>query len=196
MKSAVEIIENVCEALAANRPVEAEQILREHDPFIPIKKTKSNISCKNKVETFLRDGFVDRYSNERLIFPGTLLLISNKLSESFPYHPNWKMSECHMAYWKLYPTVDHIVPIARGGKNDETNWITTSQLRNSAKANWKIDELNWKKYRIEEINKWDGMTRWFLDLIDRDKSPLATPAMREWYNVAAKFRDHPLLANS
>lgn len=65
MKSAVEIIENVCEALAANRPVKAEQILREHDPFIPIKKTKSNISCKNKMETFLRDGFVDRYSNER-----------------------------------------------------------------------------------------------------------------------------------
>lgn len=24
---------------------------------------------------------------------------------------NWKMSECHLAYWHLLPTIDHIIPI-------------------------------------------------------------------------------------
>ena len=198
MKKSVEMIEDVCKALAANQTNEAEQIIRARDRFIVIEKTKRKYSFNDKMETFLRDGFVDGYSGERLIFPGTLLLISKKISDDFPYHRNWAMDKCHIAYWKLYPTIDHIDPIARcaRGGDDKKNWITTSQLRNSAKANWTIKELGWTICAPETINKWDGMTRWFLDFTDKDKSLLAQSNIRKWYNAAAKFRDHPLLAKS
>ncbi|MFF0818704.1 HNH endonuclease [Rhodococcus sp. NPDC003318] len=51
------------------------------------------------------------------------------------------MSQTHFAYWELFPTIDHIVPVTRGGADDESNWVTTSMLRNSAKAHWTLDEL-------------------------------------------------------
>lgn len=51
------------------------------------------------------------------------------------------MSECHIVYWELFPTIDHIVPVARGGRNSEENWVSTSMLRNSAKFNGTLEEL-------------------------------------------------------
>jgi len=59
---------------------------------------------------FARDGFIDRYRGSRLIFPPVLRLLSLYLPKEFPYHKNGKMTEGHMAYWELFPTVDHVVP--------------------------------------------------------------------------------------
>ena len=61
-------------------------------------------------EIYLRDGFVDRYIGHRLKFPPVLRLLSMKFPDSFPFHKNWKMSDCHVAYWELMSTIDHIVP--------------------------------------------------------------------------------------
>ena len=67
------------------------------------------------------------------------------------------MSETHMIYWELFPTVDHVVPIARGGGDDESNWVTTSMLHNSAKSNWKLEELGWQLLPAGDIEQWDGL---------------------------------------
>ena len=91
---------------------------------------------------FARDGFVDRYSGDKLVFPGTLLrLLSALMPDEFPAHPNWKMSASHVMYWELCPTIDHLVPVARGGADNESNYVTISMLRNSAKAHWTLEEL-------------------------------------------------------
>ena len=78
---------------------------------------------------------------KRLVFPGTLRLLSHLLPEEIPYHPNWKYSECHSLYWHLYPTVDHVVPIARGGLDTTGNLVCTSMLRNGAKSHSTLEEL-------------------------------------------------------
>jgi hypothetical protein len=78
---------------------------------------------------------VDRYSGLPLVFPGVLRLLSRLLPQEFPFHPNWKMAETHPAYWELFPTIDHVLPVSRGGVDSDVNWVTTSMLRNAAKAN-------------------------------------------------------------
>jgi hypothetical protein len=40
------------------------------------------------MEVFLRDGFLDRYTGSRLIFPATLRMLSQLLPEEFPAHPH------------------------------------------------------------------------------------------------------------
>jgi hypothetical protein len=100
------------------------------------------------------------------VFPGTLRVISELLPAGvFPHHPNWKMSECHIAYYELFPVVDHIMPGARGGTTQCTNLATTSTVRNSAKANFTLAELGWRLLDDGELNKWDGLTKLFFEIM-------------------------------
>ncbi|MDF1744952.1 MAG: HNH endonuclease signature motif containing protein [Gimesia sp.] len=140
------VIQDVCRAVENSDLEAAKQIIETGYPFEPPKPI-SNQSRKynetEKTKLFLRDGFIDRYSGEMLVFPPVLRLLSKLMPEEIPYHPNWKMSECHLMYWQLYPTIDHIKPVARGGVNEESNWVCTSQLKNSIKSNWTLEELDW-----------------------------------------------------
>jgi hypothetical protein len=111
----------------------------------------------------MRDGFVDRYSGLRLVNPGVLRLLSALLPRDFPAHPNWKMSESHVAFWELFPTIDHVVPVARGGADEPSNWVTTSMFLNSAKSNALLDEIGWTLYPAGTLESWDGLTQWLMD---------------------------------
>ena len=134
---------------------------------------------------FLGDGFIDRYSGTQLVFPGVLRLLARLLPAEFPAHPNWKMSASHIIYWELFPTVDHVVPIARGG-TDKNNWITTSMVLNSAKSNWTLDELRWTLLPSGDPGTWDGLLRWFLAFISRSPEHLADSYIKTWHSAAKR----------
>src|SRR2546421_668252 len=119
----------------------ARDVLRTEYPFVSATPEGRRYTELQSLQIFLRDGFVDRYSGQRLVFPGVLRLLSRLLPQEFPFHPNWKMTETHPAYWELFPTIDHVLPIARGGAHSQINWVTTSMLRNAGKANWTLEEL-------------------------------------------------------
>lgn len=138
---------------------------------------------------FLRDGFLDRYCGARLVFPGTLRLLSQLLPVEFPAHKNWKMSESHPAFWELFPTIDHVVPVARGGLDDASNWVTTSMLRNSAKAHWTLEELGWRLHAPAPSEQWDGLTGWFLERTETHPELLASPYLRRWRGAALRARN-------
>ncbi len=57
-----------------------------------------------------------------------LRVMSEKMPDVFPFQAHWKTDECHMAYWDYQPTVDHIKPIALGGKDKPSNWAATSMV--------------------------------------------------------------------
>ena len=135
---------------------------------------------------FARDGFLDRYTGERLVFPGALRVLSIKLPAAFPYHRNWKMSETHPAFWQLCATIDHVIPLARAGRDEETNLITTSMVRNSAKANGLLEEIGWVLRPIEHSGEWDGLTGWFMNCVAADKALLQEPFVRRWYLATRK----------
>jgi len=152
------IIAEICRTVEQDREA-AGSLLRRSYPFIKGGRFKRAYSPSQCTRIFIRDGFIDCYSGQRLIFPGTLRLLSLCLPEEFPFHSNWKMDRTHPAFWELFPTIDHIVPIARGGEDAETNWVTTSQLQNSAKANWTLKELRWTLVPAGSVEEWDGLTR-------------------------------------
>jgi hypothetical protein len=160
---------------------EARQILRAEYPFVPTSSEGRRYTAVQSLQVFKRDGFIDRYSGQRLVFPGILRLLARLLPQEFPYHPNWKMAETHPAFWELFPTIDHVLPVARGGADSEENWVTTSMLRNAAKANWTLEELGWSLYPAGSPGAWDGLTAIFVEFVDSERSVLEDAYLRRWY---------------
>ncbi len=150
----------------------ARQILTAKYPQVPLASESRRYTKRQSLQVFARDGFIDRYSGQRLVFPGVLRLLSRLFPVDFGFHPNWKMTETHPAYWELSPTIDHVLPIARGGSDREENWVTTSMLRNTAKANWTLAELGWSLRDPGSLADWDGLMGFFLEYIESHRAIL------------------------
>jgi hypothetical protein len=162
------IIKDLCNLLLDEKKNESVDFAAMHYPFTTSSPSKRQYSKYEMCKVFLKDGFIDRYSGDKLLFPGLIKLLTIEFPDIFKYHKNWKMTETHIVYWELFPTIDHLIPIARGGQDLETNWITTSMIRNSAKSNWTLEELNWKLHDKGQLDKWDGLIDCFLDLSNRN----------------------------
>ena len=178
-----EILASACQLLARGEQGAAQALLTTQLPFVPITLTERAYGLFHALTVFRRDGFVCRYSGERLVFPGTLRLLSILMPEQLPYHPNWKVTDTHSVYWQLYPTLDHVVPVTRGGLDDDTNWVTTSQLRNSAKAGWLLDELGWKLVPAGDLGAWDGLCSWFQEFVSAHPELLRHAVLRRWHRL-------------
>lgn len=97
-----DIIASACEALSSTGKEAAGSVISTEYPHQEVSNAGRKYNEFQSTEIFLRDGFIDRFSGEKLIFPPVFRLLSQELPEEFPFHPNWKMSECHIAYWKLF----------------------------------------------------------------------------------------------
>jgi 5-methylcytosine-specific restriction endonuclease McrA len=179
-----EVLKRVAINLLGKNKSEAIKIIQEDYPFVHLEREKRTYSDKQKIKQFIKDGFIDRYSGQRLVNPGLLKVISCYLPEVFPYHPHWKMDECHNAYWELIPTVDHIHPIALGGTDSEENYATTSMLHNSIKNNWTLEQLQWSLYPAGDYTDWDGLTGLFIKLVEQDKELLKDAYIKRWYALS------------
>lgn len=178
------VLADVCGALLRDDRDAARTIACAEYPFVRQEKAGRAYTEIESMRVFLRDHFTDRYSGARLVFPGTLRLLSRLMPDEFPAHPNWKMSASHIAYWELFPTVDHVVPVARGGTDDESNWVTTSMLRNSAKSNWTLEELGWPLLAAETKNTWDGLVGFCQDYLATHPEHLSDKYIARWHRAA------------
>jgi 5-methylcytosine-specific restriction endonuclease McrA len=184
-----EFLASACALITAGEIDAAKQSLLNNYPCSPASTTRKPWSLQRLVKVFLRDGFTDRYFGTRLVFPGTLRALSLLLSDAFPYHRNWKQGETHPAFWELYPTIDHVVPLARGGADDESNVVTTSMLRNSAKSNWLCDEIGWPSQLALCAAEWDGLLPWFMSAWEKDALLRQDDALRGWHRAARDVVD-------
>lgn len=173
-----------CQEISKGRLDRAQEIISVYYPFISLANAGRNYSDHQKTKIFLRDGFIDRYSGDQLVFPGALRLLSILMPDEFPFHRNWKTSECHIAYWQLLPTIDHVIPVSRGGEDVEKNWVCTSQLRNGAKSNWLLEELGWSLHDPGNLDEWDGMINWYISFLDTNPHYLKNKYLYAWYSVA------------
>ena len=178
-----------CRELSNGAVDRARKIISSEYPFIPLANAGRKYSEYQKTRVYLRDGFIDRYSGDRLVLPGALRLLSCVIPEEFPFHSNWKTSECHLAYWQLLPSIDHIIPVSRGGADEEANWVSTSQLRNGAKSNWLLDELGWVLHEPGRLDEWDGMISWYVTYMDQNRSFLKDNYLSTWYRAAKRALD-------
>jgi 5-methylcytosine-specific restriction endonuclease McrA len=179
-----ETIEMVCDALQKGDTQKAGEFVRSRYPFNPPVQRRRNINRLDRMRVFLRDGFIDRYSGDRLFFPPVLEVISMRIPDEFPSHPNGKFSECHVAHWELYSSVDHLVPLARGGPHEMENWVTTSMMRNLIKSHWKLEDLGWDLLPPGHLKEWDGLLQWFLQYVEVHEDLLALAAFKDWHRSA------------
>ena len=178
------VISDIAAMLLENNKTAAKTIIDQEYPHTYYEIEKRTYTIAQKMNQFINDGFIDRYTGKKLLNPGMLKIISYYFPNEFPYHPHWKMTETHIAYWDLIPTIDHIYPIAKGGEDDEKNWVTTSMKNNFIKSNYTIDEIHWKLYPKGDISEWDGLTSIFVQLVNKDKELLKDAYIKSWYNVS------------
>lgn len=180
----VDVLAGALADLAVGDMQSASMRIQTGYPFEVRKTGKRSWTPARALAIFKRDGFVDRYSGSRLVFPGAFQSLSMLLPAVFPAHPSWKMSETHFAYWELFPTMDHKVPIARGGSNDDDNLVTTSFLRNQAKSSWTLEELGWSLHPPGNIEEWDGLLSSTCILVAARPELLENKYLRGWHNAA------------
>ena len=125
------------------------------------------------------------------MFPGTLRLLSLLLPSEFPFHPHWKVSESHPMYWELFPTIDHVEPVVMGGLDEDSNWVTTSMLRNSAKAHWSLADLGWTLKPAGDVSEWDGLSAWFYGYVSAHPQCLSDAYLRSWHRAGEAFARVP-----
>ena len=181
------VINDVCELISRGNVRSASALINEKYPFSPVAKSGRNYTPRVMTKVFVRDGFIDRYRGTRLIFPPTLRLISHYFPVEFPFHKNGKLTEGHIAYWELFPTIDHIIPVARGGMDSEENRVCCSMLTNSIKSTWTLEELQWELLPPGQYDKWDGMKKWFLKQVTKDPTVLEDKYIKRWYAAAREI---------
>ena len=185
-----DVVANACAALSSNDLTRASEILQNGYPFIAATKVARRYTERQSLRVFYRDGFIDRYSGSHMVHPGALRLLSIVLPNEFPAHPNWDMSKSHIGFWELFPSIDHLVPVARGGLDDDTNWVTTSMLRNSAKAHWTLEELAWPLLPAGDITAWDGLANWYVNyLSERPQLRQQHPYLRRWFTATLAIQE-------
>jgi hypothetical protein len=64
-----EVISAACAALSDGGTAQAVSMLTLHYPFAPQPVSKRRYGPIESTRVFIRDGFIDRYSGERLIYP-------------------------------------------------------------------------------------------------------------------------------
>jgi hypothetical protein len=92
-------------------------------------------------------------------------------------------------FWPtFFPITSHIRESAdnREGSDEESNWATTSMLRNSVKTNWTLGELGWNLHPPGELREWDGLTGLFLNFTQSDRSVLDDPYLKRWYTAVIR----------
>ena len=174
----------VCAELGKGELDRASSLLKRDYPFAPDPIIQRKYGPLQATSVFVRDGFIDRYTGKRLIFPPVLRVLSAELPTDFPYHANWKTDVTHPAFWEVGATIDHLVPVTRGGADDESNWVTTSMARNSAKLNWTLSELGWTLHSPGNFKEWDGLLGWFLQHTAERPLLVASTSMRQWLSAA------------
>jgi len=179
-----EVIQQTCNALLQDKINDARDILRLNYEFVSQHARLRRYSELQKTRIFARDGFIDRYSGKHLVFIGILRVLSALLPDGFPYHPNWKLENCHRGYYELAPTLDHLVPITRGGKDEEQNWVTTSMLHNAVKGNWTLEELGWSLLPPGKLSEWDGLLQTFIEMVEAKQSLMEQKYFKAQYRLA------------
>lgn len=182
----IDILAKAAKDILGGRIDSAKEVIQVKYPFKKLSAVGRNYTDRQKMGQFKKDGFIDRYSGQKLLNPGLLKVLSFYMPDIFPYHVHWKMEACHNAYWEFVPTIDHIHPVALGGADSEEDWATTSMLHNSIKSNWTLEQLNWQLHEAGKFEDWDGLTALFVKLVEADSLLLEDAYIKKWYKLSNK----------
>lgn len=175
------VLSEVAKLLTKGDKTKASDLIEKNYPFEdwkkPISKKRANEGMKSvpmtvdapearkytqkeSLKVFSEDGYVDRYSGEKLITPSALYAIFYSLPEVFPW--DGARSRSHQGLWDLFPTIDHVHPVSLGGEDVRENWVTTSMTLNMRKSNESMSDLGWSIHDEGDFQDWDGLVSWYV----------------------------------
>lgn len=186
MSDRVGTIAAVCRYLEAGQADHARRALLSGYPFKSPTTAKRQYGPTEATRVFVRDGFIDRYTAQRVIHPPVLRLVSLALPTEFPFDSHWKTSATHSAYWEVGASIDHLVPVTMGGEDAEPNWVTTSMEHNFAKMNWSLSDLGWTLRPPGRMADWDGLLGWFLRYSSDHPEVVARGNLRQWHLASVR----------
>jgi hypothetical protein len=205
MAEKYEIIMDACLALSDEGREASQEIIARHYRFDSQAKPRSlprdkSVVTERKVEAsdfwnedhsammrvFARDGFMNRFTGELLIFPAVLRLLSKELPSVMPYQMAWRIGEIHVAYYDLYACIDRLLPESRGGSVAESNLVTTTMPYILARSNATIEEMGWRLTREGFVDEWDGMSSWYVQYLNANQELRKLNYFNLWYIAAKK----------
>jgi hypothetical protein len=90
--------------------------------------------------------------------PDVMKALSRLYADVFPFHPNWKFGAGHVVYWIQATSLDHVVHLARGGLDIESNMATACYLCNDTKRAWTNEDIGYVLGSVAGEIGWDGLT--------------------------------------
>lgn len=205
MTEKYEIIMDACLALSDEGSEASQEIIKELYRFDPLAKPKPvpremaapierkveasdfwNEDHASMMRVFARDGFMNRFTGELLIFPAVLRLLSKEFPSIMPYQMAWRIGEIHIAYYDLYACIDRLLPESRGGSDAESNLVTTTMPYVLARSHSTVEEMGWRLTREGFVDEWDGMSSWYLEYVNANPELRNTNYFNLWYIAAKK----------
>lgn len=126
----------------------------------PVRRSTRNLRTApagRALAVFHRDSWTCCYCGRLTVASDVLRVLSMLYPQVLPFHPNWKIGECHLVYWVQTASLDHVVPLARGGDDVEGNTVTACYLCNDTKGTWRNEEIGYR-LRRPAASSWDGLT--------------------------------------
>lgn len=120
---------------------------------------RSSVSATARRAVFERDQYTCRLCGRRTVDVDVLRSLSREFPDELPYDPHWNFEKSSLIYWTHTASLEHLVPIARGGADDETNFVTSCYACNDARADYLLEELGWT-LRPVSATPWDGLRRY------------------------------------
>ena len=82
-----QLLENISKLILESKTEDARAIIQNEYPHKHIELEKRSNTPKEKMEQFIRDGFFDRYTGQKLLNPGILKVLSAYFPDEFPFRP-------------------------------------------------------------------------------------------------------------
>lgn len=132
-----------------------------HPRELPKRRT---LRREQMVHIFRRDCFCCRYCGSKTILTPIMELLGTLYPEIFPFQSaGWRAGVTHPAVISRSPAVDHVVPAAWGGSNEEENLVTACTPCNSVKSDMNLDQIGWRVVEVSDP-RWDGLFRYYRGL--------------------------------
>lgn len=159
------LLQQVSAALQAGVPEHARELMARIPRHQRPAPGGRPLTAKEQWRVFRRDRFLCRYCGKRTLFVPVLRVLSALFPEELPYHPHWKWEVTHPVYWTYSASIDHVVPVCRGGGSGIANLVTACYMCNSIKQNWLLEELRWELLQEPPpAESWDGLSGSYLQL--------------------------------
>lgn len=132
---------------------------------VPSTERKLRMPAKAfQASVFIRDRYFCRYCNKSTVALPVMNAIAAIYPMTYRLHPHWKATETDVSFWIDMASLDHIIPLTRGGTNETSNLATSCWRCNELKGGSLLTEIGWTIQRPQAMD-WDGLSSKLADLV-------------------------------